>query len=76
LQVTNIFRAELDEKDLLPTSDKFYIRVSDASHIMYVMRLFARADHVLSNKLQLSQYVFIIVIFWYWLLCRGCFVHA
>jgi hypothetical protein len=49
--------------------DKFYIRVSDDSHIMYVMRLFVRADHVLSNKLQLDRNVFITVIFWYWLLC-------
>ena len=30
----------------------------------------AQADHVLSNKLQLGQYVFITVIFWSWLLCR------
>ena len=38
LQVTNIFPAQLGEKDLLPTHDKFYIRVSDSSHIMYIMR--------------------------------------
>ncbi|CAD6239533.1 unnamed protein product [Miscanthus lutarioriparius] len=55
LQVTNIVPAQLGEKDLLPTHDKFYIRVSDSSHIMYIMRPLARADHVLSNKLQLGQ---------------------
>lgn len=53
----------MDEKDLLATHDKSYIRVSDASHIMYVMRPLARVDHVLSNKLQLGRYMFRTIIF-------------
>jgi hypothetical protein len=56
-QVMNIFPVELDEKDMLPMHDKFYVRISDASHSTYVMHPPAQADHVLSNKLQLDQYV-------------------
>ena len=56
LQVMDIFPAEVEE-DLLPTHGKVYVRVSDASHSMYVMRPLAQADYVLSNKLQIGQYV-------------------
>ncbi|KAL5222470.1 hypothetical protein ABZP36_027183 [Zizania latifolia] len=57
LQVTDIVPADLDEKDLLPRHGKFYVKVSDSSHSIYATLPLAQADLVLSNKLQLGQFV-------------------
>uniref|UniRef100_A0A0E0JD68 Uncharacterized protein n=1 Tax=Oryza punctata TaxID=4537 RepID=A0A0E0JD68_ORYPU len=57
LQVTDIVPADLDDKDLLPRHGKFYVKVSDSSHSIYATLPLAQADLVLSNKLQLGQFV-------------------
>ncbi|BAH90854.1 Os01g0108800 [Oryza sativa Japonica Group] len=57
LQVTDIVPADLDDKDLLPRHGKFYVKVSDSSHSIYATLPLPQADLVLSNKLQLGQFV-------------------
>ncbi|XP_008782438.1 uncharacterized protein LOC103701975 [Phoenix dactylifera] len=56
LQVTDIVPADLDEKDLWPKHG-FYIKVSDSSHSIYVSLPFDQDDLVLSNKMQLGQFI-------------------
>lgn len=56
LQVTDIVPAELDDKDLYPKHG-FYIKVSDSSHSIYASLPFDQDDLVLSNKLQLGQFI-------------------
>ncbi|KAI3730919.1 hypothetical protein L1987_62099 [Smallanthus sonchifolius] len=58
LQVTDIVPADLDEKDLWPKHG-FYIKVSDSSHSIYVSLPFEQDDLVLSNKMQLGQFIYI-----------------
>ncbi|XP_009415818.2 uncharacterized protein LOC103996607 [Musa acuminata AAA Group] len=56
LQVTDIVPADLDEKDLWPKRG-FYIKLSDSSHSIYVTLPFDQDELVLSNKLQLGQFI-------------------
>ncbi|KAL2510224.1 Plant protein of unknown function [Forsythia ovata] len=58
LQVTDIVPADLDEKNLLPKHG-FYIKVSDSSHSVYVSLPFEQDDLVLSNKMQLGQFIYV-----------------
>lgn len=58
LQVTDIVPAELDDKDLWPKQG-FYIKVSDSSHSIYVSLPFEQDDLVLSNKMQLGQFIYV-----------------
>lgn len=58
LQVTDIVPAELDEKNLWPKQG-FYIKVSDSSHSIYVSLPFEQDDLVLSNKMQLGQFIYV-----------------
>ncbi|KAL2903249.1 putative AP endonuclease [Bienertia sinuspersici] len=58
LQVTDIVPAELDEKNLWPKHG-FYIKVSDSSHSIYVSLPYEQDDLVLSNKMQLGQFLYI-----------------
>ncbi|XP_020096963.1 uncharacterized protein LOC109716076 [Ananas comosus] len=56
LQVTDIVPADLDEKDLWPKHG-FYVKVSDSSHSIYVSLPVDQDDLVLSNKMQLGQFI-------------------
>ncbi|CAL8994257.1 unnamed protein product [Prunus brigantina] len=58
LQVTDIVPADLDEKSLWPTQG-FYIKVSDSSHSIYVSLPSEHNDFVLSNKMQLGQFIYV-----------------
>ncbi|XP_050132916.1 uncharacterized protein LOC126608944 [Malus sylvestris] len=58
LQVTDIVPADLDEKSLWPTQG-FYIKVSDSSHSIYVSLPAEHNDYVLSNKMQLGQFIYV-----------------
>ncbi|KAJ4823303.1 hypothetical protein Tsubulata_026953 [Turnera subulata] len=58
LQVTDIVPAELDEKNLWPKQG-FYIKVSDSSHSIYVSLPSDQDDFVLSNKMQLGQFIYV-----------------
>ncbi|KAI0488530.1 hypothetical protein KFK09_028365 [Dendrobium nobile] len=58
LQVTDIVPADLDEKDLLPKHG-FYIKVSDSSQSIYVTLTPDQDDLVLSNKIQLGQFIYV-----------------
>ncbi|XAR65061.1 hypothetical protein NMG60_11009023 [Bertholletia excelsa] len=58
LQVTDIVPADLDEKNLWPKHG-FYVKVSDSSHSIYVSLPFDQDDLVLSNKMQLGQFVYV-----------------
>ncbi|XP_010936747.1 uncharacterized protein [Elaeis guineensis] len=58
LQVTDIVPADLDEKDLWPKHG-FYIKVSDSSHSIYVSLPFDQDELVLSNKMQLGQFIYV-----------------
>ncbi|KAJ7953623.1 DUF936 family protein [Quillaja saponaria] len=58
LQVTDIVPADLDEKNLLPKHG-FYIKVSDSSHSIYVSLPSEQDDFVLSNKMQLGQFIYV-----------------
>lgn len=58
LQVTDIVPADLDEKNLVPKQG-FYIKVSDSSHSMYVSLPSEQNDVVLSNKMQLGQFIYV-----------------
>ncbi|KAI9124943.1 hypothetical protein K1719_003559 [Acacia pycnantha] len=58
LQVTDIVPADLDEKNLWPKHG-FYIKVSDSSHSIYVSLPSHQDDFVLSNKMQLGQFIYV-----------------
>ncbi|KAL6567817.1 hypothetical protein OROGR_001485 [Orobanche gracilis] len=58
LQVTDIVPADLDEKNLVPKHG-FYIKVSDSSHSIYVSLPFDQGDLVMSNKMQLGQFLYV-----------------
>ncbi|TKY69854.1 hypothetical protein E2542_SST06137 [Spatholobus suberectus] len=58
LQVTDIVPADLDEKNLIPKQG-FYIKVSDSSHSIYVSLPSDQDDVVLSNKMQLGQFIYV-----------------
>lgn len=58
LQVTDIVPADLDEKNLWPKHG-FFIKVSDSSHSIYVSLPFDQDDLVLSNKMQLGQFIYV-----------------
>ncbi|KAJ8439533.1 hypothetical protein Cgig2_007050 [Carnegiea gigantea] len=58
LQVIDIVPAELDEKNLWPKHG-FYIKVSDSSHSIYVSLPYEQDDLVLSDKMQLGQFIYI-----------------
>ncbi|GMJ13193.1 CORTICAL MICROTUBULE DISORDERING4, MACERATOR4 [Hibiscus trionum] len=58
LQVTDIVPADLDEKNLWPTHG-FYIKVSDSSHSIYVSLPSDQDEFVLSNKMQLGQFIYV-----------------
>ncbi|KAK3443136.1 hypothetical protein EUGRSUZ_B03344 [Eucalyptus grandis] len=58
LQVTDIVPADLDEKNLWPKHG-FYIKISDSSHSIYASLPTEQDDFVLSNKMQLGQFIYI-----------------
>ncbi|KAL9226329.1 hypothetical protein vseg_002157 [Gypsophila vaccaria] len=58
LQVTDIVPAELDEHSFWPNRG-FYIKVSDSSHSIYVSLPYEQDDLVLSNKMQLGQFIYV-----------------
>lgn len=58
MQVTDIVPADLDEKNLWPKHG-FFIKVSDSSHSIYVSLPFDQDDLVLSNKMQLGQFIYV-----------------
>ncbi|KAF5945353.1 hypothetical protein HYC85_015581 [Camellia sinensis] len=58
VQVTDIVPADLDEKNLWPKHG-FYVKVSDSSHSIYVSLPFEQDDLVLSNKMQLGQFIYV-----------------
>lgn len=58
LQVTDIVPADLDEKNLWPKHG-FFIKVSDSSHSIYVSLPSEQDDFVLSNKMQLGQFIYV-----------------
>ncbi|KAF9677920.1 hypothetical protein SADUNF_Sadunf08G0158000 [Salix dunnii] len=58
LQVTDIVPAELDEKNLWPKHG-FFIKVSDSSHSIYVSLPSDQDDFVLSDKMQLGQFIYV-----------------
>ncbi|GAV82208.1 DUF936 domain-containing protein, partial [Cephalotus follicularis] len=58
LQVTDIVPADLDEKNLWPKNG-FYIKVSDSSHSIYVSLPHEQDDFVLSNRMQLGQFIYV-----------------
>ncbi|KAF8390396.1 hypothetical protein HHK36_024922 [Tetracentron sinense] len=58
LQVTDIVPADLDEKSLWPNHG-FHIKLSDSSHSIYVSLPCEQDDLVLSNKMQLGQFIYV-----------------
>ncbi|CAA0814138.1 Plant protein of unknown function (DUF936 [Striga hermonthica] len=58
LQVTDIVPADLDEKSLVPKQG-FYIKLSDSSHSIYVSLPFDQDDLVMSDKMQLGQFIYV-----------------
>lgn len=58
LQVTDIVPADLDEKSLWPKHG-FFIKISDSSHSIYASLPFDQDDLVLSNKMQLGQFIYV-----------------
>ncbi|GJS64909.1 hypothetical protein Tco_0679473 [Tanacetum coccineum] len=56
LQVTDIVPIDLDEKDLWPKHG-FYIKVSDSVNSIYVSLPFEIDDLILSNKIQVGQFI-------------------
>ncbi|XP_031386232.1 uncharacterized protein LOC116199829 [Punica granatum] len=58
LQVTDIVPADLDEKNLFPEHG-FYIKVSDSSHSIYATLPSDQDDFILSNKMQLGQFIYV-----------------
>ncbi|KAG9450004.1 hypothetical protein H6P81_009969 [Aristolochia fimbriata] len=58
LQVTDIVPVDLDEKDLWPKHG-FYIKISDSSHSIYASLPFEHDHLVLTNKIQLGQFIYV-----------------
>ncbi|CAH8386899.1 unnamed protein product [Eruca vesicaria subsp. sativa] len=58
LQVTDIVPIDLDEKNLLPKQG-FFIKLTDSSHSIYVSLPPDQDDVVLSNKMQLGQFIYV-----------------
>ncbi|KAL4319620.1 hypothetical protein GQ457_18G021880 [Hibiscus cannabinus] len=58
LQVTDILPVDLDEKNLWPKHG-FYIKVSDSSHSIYVSLPSDQDDFVLSDRMQLGQFMYV-----------------
>ncbi|KAJ0247615.1 Uncharacterized protein HA466_0160520 [Hirschfeldia incana] len=58
LQVTDIVPIDLDEKNLIPKQG-FFIKLSDSSHSIYVTLPSDQDDVVLSNKMQLGQFIYV-----------------
>ncbi|XP_013604867.1 PREDICTED: uncharacterized protein LOC106312041 [Brassica oleracea var. oleracea] len=58
VQVTDIVPIDLDEKNLLP-KEGFFIKLSDSSHSIYVTLPSDQDDVVLSNKMQLGQFIYV-----------------
>ncbi|KAL1189844.1 hypothetical protein V5N11_012460 [Cardamine amara subsp. amara] len=58
LQVTDIVPIDLDEKSLVPKQG-FLIKVSDSSHSIYVTLPSDQDDVILSNKMQLGQFIYV-----------------
>uniref|UniRef100_A0A1J3DCB0 Uncharacterized protein n=1 Tax=Noccaea caerulescens TaxID=107243 RepID=A0A1J3DCB0_NOCCA len=58
LQVTDIVPIDLDEKNLVPQKG-FLLKVSDSSHSIYVTLPSDQDDVVLSNKMQLGQFIYV-----------------
>ncbi|ERN06631.1 hypothetical protein AMTRI_Chr01g135150 [Amborella trichopoda] len=58
LQVTDIVPADLEDNELWPKHG-FYVKVSDSSHSIYVSLPDHQDDLVLSNKLQLGQFIYV-----------------
>ncbi|EOA33812.1 hypothetical protein CARUB_v10021284mg [Capsella rubella] len=58
LQVTDIVPIDLDEKSLEPNQG-FLIKVSDSSHSIYVTLPSDQDDVILSNKMQLGQFIYV-----------------
>ncbi|KAK4785828.1 hypothetical protein SAY86_002517 [Trapa natans] len=58
VQVTDIVPVDLDEKNLFPTHG-FYIKISDSSHSIYATLPSDQDDFVLSNKMQLGQFIYL-----------------
>ncbi|KAJ4916507.1 hypothetical protein Rs2_02057 [Raphanus sativus] len=58
LQVTDIVPIDLDEKNLIPKQG-FFIKVTDSSHSIYVTLPSDQDDVVLSNKMQLGQFIYV-----------------
>ncbi|GJZ42227.1 hypothetical protein Tco_0589113 [Tanacetum coccineum] len=56
LQVTDILPIDLDEKDLWPKHG-FYVKVSDSVNSIYVSLPFEIDDLILSNKIQVGQFI-------------------
>ncbi|XP_015967230.1 uncharacterized protein LOC107490948 [Arachis duranensis] len=58
LQITNIVPAELDENSRFPKHG-FYIKLFDSSHSIYAALPSDQHDFVLSNKMQLGQFIYV-----------------
>uniref|UniRef100_A0A0D6QS42 Uncharacterized protein n=1 Tax=Araucaria cunninghamii TaxID=56994 RepID=A0A0D6QS42_ARACU len=58
LQVVDIVPVDLDGNELWPNHG-FYVKVSDSSHATYVSLAEEHNELVLSNKLQLGQFVYV-----------------
>ncbi|KAJ0257710.1 Uncharacterized protein HA466_0085320 [Hirschfeldia incana] len=58
LQVTDIVPIDLDEKNLLPKQG-FFIKLTDSSHSIYVTLPSDQDDVVLSDKMQLGQFIYV-----------------
>lgn len=58
VQVTDIVPVDLDEKNLFPKHG-FYIKISDSSHSIYATLPSDQDDFVLSNKMQLGQFIYV-----------------
>ncbi|GJU68600.1 hypothetical protein Tco_1254859, partial [Tanacetum coccineum] len=56
MQVTDIVPIDLDEKDLWPKHG-FYVKVSDSVNSIYASLPFEKDDLILSNKIQLGQFI-------------------
>ncbi|CAA7014347.1 unnamed protein product [Microthlaspi erraticum] len=58
LQVTDIVPIDLDEKNLVPQKG-FLLKVTDSSHSIYVTLPSEQDDVVLSNEMQLGQFIYV-----------------
>ncbi|RYR06062.1 hypothetical protein Ahy_B06g085863 [Arachis hypogaea] len=57
LQITDIDLAKLSDSS--HSKHGFYIKLSDSSHSIYAALLSDQHDFVLSNKMQLSQFIYV-----------------